>query len=109
MNSKYFRTGIVTLLVAVGALALFFTWLLHAPTQASRGYSQFLTDVQLNKVTKVVQAGQSLTVTESGVTYEVVVPTVLTDVLGDMEAAATKTGGVAHIGNGRVSHFKWRV
>ena len=94
MNGKFFRNGIVMLVLVVGTVALLYTWLIQTPTQASRGYSQFLTDVQQNKVTKVIQQDQSLTVSESdGHTYEIVVPTVLTDVLGDMQTAA-KAGGV---------------
>jgi len=94
LNGKFFRNGIVMLVLVVGTVALLYTWLIQTPTQASRGYSQFLTDVQQNKVTKVIQQDQSLTVSESdGHTYEIVVPTVLTDVLGDMQTAA-KAGGV---------------
>ncbi|HVA86830.1 MAG TPA: ATP-dependent zinc metalloprotease FtsH [Candidatus Saccharimonadales bacterium] len=94
MNGKFFRNGIVMLVLVVGTVALLYTWLIQTPTQNTRGYSQFLTDVQQNKVTKVIQQDQSLTVSESdGHTYEIVVPTVLTDVLGDMQTAA-KAGGV---------------
>src|ERR1019366_1616460 len=80
-------------ILVVGTVALLYTWLLQTPTQASKGYSQFLSDVQQNKVTKVVQQDQSLTVNETdGKAYEVNVPTVLTDVLADMHTAATSGG-----------------
>jgi len=93
LNGKFFRNGIVMLILVVGTIALLYTWLLQTPTQASKGYSQFLSDVQQNKVTKVVQQDQSLTVNETdGKTYEVNVPTVLTDVLADMHTAATSGG-----------------
>ncbi len=93
MNGKFFRNGIVMLILVVGTVALLYTWLLQTPTQDSRGYSQFLSDVQQNKVTKVVQQDQSLTVNETdGKAYQVSVPTVLTDVLADMKTAATSSG-----------------
>jgi cell division protease FtsH len=93
LNGKFFRNGIVMLILVVGTVALLYTWLLQTPTQDSRGYSQFLSDVQQNKVTKVVQQDQSLTVNETdGKAYQVSVPTVLTDVLADMKTAATSSG-----------------
>jgi len=51
LNSRFFRSGIITLLVVVLAVALAYTFLIQTPTQPAKGYSQFLTDVQQNKVT----------------------------------------------------------
>jgi cell division protease FtsH len=92
LNSRFFRSGIITLLVVVLAVALAYTFLIQTPTQPAKGYSQFLTDVQQNKVTKVIQSGEDLTVTETSGTFDVVVPSPLTDVFGDMRKVAT-TGG----------------
>ncbi len=93
MDRKFLRPGIVMVVLVVATVALLYSFLIQSPTQPSRGYSQFLADVGQSKVTKVTQQGQDLTVTEAGATYDVVVPTVLTDVFGDMTIAA-KAGGV---------------
>ena len=64
LNPKFFRNGIVMLVLVVGTAALLFTWI-NASAQPTQpiGYSQFLTDVTAGKVTKVVQQGETLTVT----------------------------------------------
>ncbi len=98
MNAKFARNGIVMLVLVVGTLALLWTWL-GQPTQGNTvGYSQFLADVQAGKVTTVEQQTQTLTVSTADSSsgkpaYTVTVPTVLTDVLGDMKKAAS-AGGV---------------
>ncbi len=94
MNAKFFRNGIVMLVLVVGTVALLYTWLLQTPQQASKGYSAFLEDVKAGKVVTVTQQDQTLSVkTSDNITYTTVVPTVLTPVLSDMKAAA-QDGGV---------------
>jgi cell division protease FtsH len=93
LNPKFFRNGIVMLVLVVGTAALLFTWLTQPSQTADVGYSQFLTDVQEGEVKQVVQAGQTLTVTSTGDdTYTVVVPSILTQVFDDMAAAAERGG-----------------
>jgi cell division protease FtsH len=89
LNAKFLRNGIVMLVLVVGTVALLYTWLLQAPPQASVGYSDFLKDVNQGKVSEVKQTDQTLTVTTTdNKTYTVVVPTVLTNVYGDVKDAA---------------------
>jgi cell division protease FtsH len=91
LNPKFFRNGIVMLVLVVGTAALLFTWITTSSTPTTTGYSAFLQDVQQGNVTKVTQQGTTLSVTlDGGKTYTVIVPTVLTDVYGDMQAAAEK-------------------
>ncbi len=94
LNAKFFRNGIVMLVLVVGTVALLYTWLIQTPNEPTVGYSQFLNDVGQGKVTEVVQTDQTLTVTLKDDQYTTVVPSVLTDVYGDMEAAA-KAGGTS--------------
>ncbi len=94
MNPKFFRNGIVMLVLVVGTAALLFTWL-TASTQASDvPYSDFLAKVQAGQVAKVVQQDSTLTVTPNGsaTTYTVVAPGLagLHDVLADINAAAQR-------------------
>ena len=63
MNAKFFRNGIVMLVLVVGTVALLYTWLIQGTPGTPTGYSQFLSDVQGGKVSKVVQQDQTLTVT----------------------------------------------
>ena len=92
MNPKFFRNGIVMLVLVVGTAALLFTWLSTNTPPSSTPYSQFLNEVAAGQVDKVVQQGTTLTVTKDGSTtsYTVNVPTVLTDVYGDVQAAAVR-------------------
>jgi ATP-dependent Zn protease len=93
LNPKFFRNGIVMLVLVVGTAALLFTWITTTNTPTSTGYSQFLQDVSQGEVAKVTQQGTTLTVQTNGKeTYTVVVPTVLTPVYTDMQTAA-KEGG----------------
>ncbi len=62
MNPKFFRNGIVMLVLVVGTAALLFTWISQSSTVQPIGYSQFLSDVGAGKVTKVVQQGTTLNV-----------------------------------------------
>ena len=95
MNPKFFRNGIVMLVLVVGTAALLFTWMQGTTQSTQVGYSQFLSDVQANNVEQVVQQGDTLTVKSKGQPsiYTVTVPSVLTQVFPDMLAAA-KTSGV---------------
>ena len=89
MNAKFFRNGIVMLVLVVGTVALLYTWLIQGTPGTPTGYSQFLADVQTGKVQKVIQQDQSLTVTyNDGSTKQVVVPSILTEVYQDMLVAA---------------------
>jgi cell division protease FtsH len=90
LNPKFFRNGIVMLVLVVGTAALLFTWIQSSSQPNAIGYSQFLNDVQQNKVDSVVQQGETLTVKPKvGASYTVTVPSVLTIVYpNDMQAAA---------------------
>jgi cell division protease FtsH len=96
LNARFFRNGIVMLVLVVGTVVLLYTFLLQQPQSNTTGYSQFLADVQAGKVTHVDQQSQTLTVYEAAgntPAYTVTVPTVLTNVLTDMQTAA-KAGNV---------------
>jgi cell division protease FtsH len=93
LNPKFFRNGIVMLVLVVGTAALLFTWITTTSQPSSTGYFAFLQNVEKGQVSKVTQQGTTLTVqtTETPAkTYTVIVPTVLTDVLGDMREAADR-------------------
>ena len=58
LNPKFFRNGIVMLVLVVGTAALLFTWITSTtPTDHTSAIPQFLADVQAGKVTKVIQEG----------------------------------------------------
>ncbi len=94
MNPKFFRNGIVMLVLVVGTALLLFTWIQSSTPNQQTGYSKFLSDVQAGQVKTVTQLGDTLTVTTSSTpgTYTVIVPNILTQVFPDMRAAA-KDGG----------------
>ncbi len=91
------RPGPVPMLLAVVVITvlavsvLMYAWI-SAPAAPSTGYSQFLSDVRAGRITNVVQTGTVLEVSGSGGTYTVTVPTILTDVYGDVDAAASDGG-----------------
>ena len=94
MNPKFFRNGIVMLVLVVGTAALLFTWITTTGQPTSTGYSAFLAEVSEGKIAKVTQQGTTLTVERDGepkTTYTVIVPTVLTQVFPDMLEAAETT------------------
>ena len=94
MNAKFLRNGIVMLVLVAGTVALLYTWITSTTPSNNVGYSQFLANVQSGQVEKVVQDGETLTVTPNGggPTYTVVVQNPITgNVLDDMLAAAAKT------------------
>ena len=86
-----FLLGAVAVLLAVAALT--YAWI-SAPAAATVGYSQFLADVEAGGITNIVQTGTTLEVTGSTGTYTVEVPTVLTDVYGDVKAATSSGNSV---------------
>jgi cell division protease FtsH len=90
LNPKFFRNGIVMLVLVVGTAALLFTWISTTSTPTMTGYSQFLADVKAGKVDSVTQQGSTLTVDANtpARTYQVTVPSVLTNVYADMLLAA---------------------
>jgi cell division protease FtsH len=94
LNPRFFRNGIVMLALVVVALAVVFTVVSQSTPTTGTGYSQFLSDVQGGKVSKVIQEGSKLTVTSTGTPpqYDVVVPNVLTQVWQDMQTAAAAGG-----------------
>ena len=57
MNPKFFRNGIVMLVLVVGTAALLFTWLTSSTQTTDTSYSQFLANVQKGEVSKVVEFG----------------------------------------------------
>jgi cell division protease FtsH len=50
LNPKFFRNGIVMLVLVVGTAALLFTWIQSTTPTNTVGYSAFLADVQAGKV-----------------------------------------------------------
>ncbi len=61
MNAKFLRNGIVMLVLVLGTVALMYAWFLQPPNTATKGYSDFLNDVQNGKVTSVpTPAGSAL-------------------------------------------------
>jgi cell division protease FtsH len=94
LNPKFFRNGIVMLVLVVGTAALLFTWMQGTTQTNTVGYSAFLTDVHDGHVDTATQQGDTITVKLKGTgqTYTVTVPNILTQVYPDMLAAA-KAGG----------------
>jgi cell division protease FtsH len=94
LNPKFFRNGIVMLVLVVGTAALLFTWLSASSNTADVSYSDFLSRVQSGQVEKVVQQDSTLTVTpkSGGTQYTVVAPGLagLHDVYADIKAAADR-------------------
>ncbi len=95
LNPKFFRNGIVMLVLVVGTAALLFTWIQSTTPVRPVGYSKFLADVQAGNVDDGHQAGRIADGQDRPGTqrpYTVVVPSILTDVLADMNDAAAKGG-----------------
>jgi cell division protease FtsH len=93
LNPKFFRNGIVMLVLVVGTAALLFTWLSQSSDSKAIPYSDFLAKVQTGQVAKVVQQDSTLTVTPTdGSTYTVIAPGLagLHDVLADINTAAQR-------------------
>ncbi len=92
MNPKFFRNGIVMLVLVVGTAALLFTWITASSTPVNTAYSKFLGDVAAGQVKEVTQQGTTLTVKKGDASYTVNVPTILTNVYGDIKEAAKEAG-----------------
>jgi cell division protease FtsH len=100
LNPRFFRNGIVMLVLVVGTVALLYTWISASPNTQPHAYSgpnSFLADIAAGKVEKVVQQGDTLTVDLVGGAanqpeYTVTVPNVLTQVSQDIAAAAKDAG-----------------
>jgi cell division protease FtsH len=90
LNPKFFRNGIVMLVLVVGTVALLYTWISASGTAKSLGYGDFLAKVQAGEVEKVEQQGDTLSIKLKGeqTPYTSNVPTILTNVLQDMRTAA---------------------
>ena len=89
---RWLSIVIITVLGVFLLAALLFAWINSSSPPSPRGYSQFLADVEAGQVTKVEQDGDTLTVATADDRYTVVVPSVLTDVYGEMQAAADQGG-----------------
>ena len=66
MNPKFFRNGIVMLVLVVGTVALLYTWISASGTAKTMGYGDFLARVQAGEVEKVEQQGDTLNVKLKG-------------------------------------------
>jgi len=101
LNPKFFRNGIVMLVLVVGTAALLFTWIQSSSTPNAIGYSQFLNDVQQNKVKGVVMlhyyAFESPFIVHLIMPVAVLVAVLITfGILGrHNEITAMKAGGVS--------------
>src|SRR4051794_18120625 len=94
LNAKFLRNGIVMLVLVVGTVALLYTWVTSTTPSNNVGYSDFLNNVASGQVEKVVQDGETLTVTPKGggTQYTVIVQNPITgNVNDDIHAAAAKT------------------
>jgi cell division protease FtsH len=112
LNPRFFRNGIVMLLLVVVALAVVLTVVNTTTSPNTKFYSEFLNEVAAGHVSQVVQEGSTLTVTASDQTtvYTVVVPGLLAgQVQGDMQTAVgvgkpiPKFGAKAPPDNGWIS------
>ena len=77
MNGKFFRNGIVMLVLVVGTVALLYTFLVSPTNDTAKPYSGYLDDVRAGLVANVTQQDLTLTVTTTGnpgTKYTTVVP-----------------------------------
>ena len=87
MVPKALRNGVVMLILLLGTVVLLGSVLLTPVPAATKDYSAFLAEVRAGSIASVVQQDQILTVTKAGTppeTYQVQVPTQLTDVYNDL-------------------------
>ena len=66
MNGKFFRNGIVMLVLVVGTVLLLYTFLVSPTNETPKPYSDYLADVRAGLVTNVTQQDLTLTVTTAG-------------------------------------------
>ena len=95
MIPKALRNGAVMLILLLGTVVLLSSVLLTPVPAATKDYSAFLAEVRGGSVASVVQQEQILTITKIGTppeSYQVQVPTQLTDVYNDVRAAAVAGG-----------------
>jgi cell division protease FtsH len=102
LNPRFFRNGIVMLVLVVGTVALLYTWISSTPSTQSHPYSgpnSFLQDVADGKVAKATQQGDTVSVyttnNSNQVAYTVTVPNVLTQVQQDIAKTAADAGKAA--------------
>jgi cell division protease FtsH len=62
LNPKFFRNGIVMLVLVIGTVALLMTWVSSSNQAPTRDYSVFLDEVEQGRVAKVSQQGTTLSV-----------------------------------------------
>jgi cell division protease FtsH len=102
LNPKFFRNGIVMLVLVVGTVALLYTWISSSETKATKAYAgpeSFLEDVRAGSVAKITQQGDTLSVNlksapDDPPEYTVTIANPLTQVYQDI-ATAAEDGGVA--------------
>jgi cell division protease FtsH len=102
LNPKFFRNGIVMLVLVVGTAALLFTWIQsNGASTTTSTYSAFLDEVKEGKVQEVSQQGETLTVKSSGpkTTYTVTVPAPIVTKVYDDILVASKAGNQAKAPN----------
>jgi cell division protease FtsH len=77
LNPRFMRNGLLMLVLVMGVGALLYTWLAGSNNTQSSPYGVFLTSVEKGEVGKVVQQGNTLTVTPTDTTkptYTVTTP-----------------------------------
>src|SRR5918994_6115604 len=98
LNPKFFRNGIVMLVLVVGTAALLFTWIQsNGASTNTATYSAFLEEVRQGQVQEVSQQGETLTVKSTGSkpTYTVTVPAPIVTKVYDDILVASKAGNQA--------------
>jgi len=94
LNPKFFRNGIVMLVLVIGTVALLMTWVSSSNQALTKDYTTFLGDVQSGIVGKVTQQGTTLSIElkdgPGKVVYTTEAPGLpgLHNVLADVRAAA---------------------
>jgi cell division protease FtsH len=112
LNPKFFRNGIVMLVLVVGTVALLYTWVSSSSSTTNLEYGQFLEKVEQGVVESVNQQGDTLTVklTNDRNTYTTVVPGLpgLHDVYADLrEYAAAGGKSIPQYGVDRAPDTSW--
>ena len=84
-------TAIGVVALVLGVVVLLYAWV-SATSPSSVPYSQFLGDVENGRLTHVIHSGTTLEASGPYGAYRVTLPSVLTDIYGDIEAAAVSGG-----------------